>query len=77
MQSALCLMQAPQGRCRSHFTFRSAQRIHEKVALFEVRMVVAGPTVAISLTKLRPRRIVMTLWWSGLECRGHRNARLK
>jgi hypothetical protein len=52
-QSALCLAQAAHGCCRSHFTFRSAQRIHEKVALFEVLIVVARPAVAILLIELR------------------------
>jgi hypothetical protein len=40
MQSTLCLTQGPHGFCRSHFTFLSAQRIHENVGLVDVLAVV-------------------------------------
>jgi hypothetical protein len=40
MHSTLCLTQALHGFCRSHFTLRSAQRMHENVVLIDVLAVV-------------------------------------
>jgi hypothetical protein len=46
MHSTLCLMQALNGRCLPHLTFRSAQRIQEYDDLLEV-IEEAGAIVSI------------------------------